>query len=176
MDDVIAKTDKTEIAKVDQVDSVSHMLYLVSTWHTAMTHIFPPELVLAICWEESRWQNIPQFGGGPAVGAVSGDRGFDSKANRDMLEGKKIYNAICPKDPGDLKKRMKEERFVKLQKRRSQTEARISIFKNGFLGTPLLSQGYGNQQREVAWSVLAHNLWVIARLPRGQAKALAKAS
>jgi len=28
----------------------------------------------------------------------------------------------------------------------------------------------------VAWSVLAHNLWVIARLPRAGAKALAKAS
>ena len=82
MDDVIAKTDKTEIAKVDQVDSVSHMLYLVSTWHTAMTHIFPPELILAICWEESRWQNIPQFGGGPAVGYGQLEKGGRYKANQ----------------------------------------------------------------------------------------------
>ena len=123
-------------------------------------------------------ERMKETGGGPAVGAVSGDRGFDSKANRDMLEGKKIYNAICPKDPGDLKKRMKEERFVKLQKRRSQTEGRIAIFKNGFLGSPLLSKGHGNQECEVAWNVLAHNLWVIARLPRAKAKPskLAKAS
>lgn len=71
---------------------------------------------------------------------------------------------------------MQEAEFAQLQQRRSQTEARISIFKNGFQGSPLLSQGHGNQQREVAWSVLAHNLWVIARLPRGQAKALAQAS
>jgi len=76
----------------------------------------------------------------------------------------------------ELKKRMREAEFAQLQQRRSQTEARISIFKNGFLGSPLLSQGYGNQQREVAWSVLAHNLWVIARLPRCQAKTLAQAS
>jgi hypothetical protein len=95
-----------------------------------------------------------------------------------MLEGKKIYNAICPKDPGELKKRMKEEKFVELQKRRSQTEGRIAIFKNGFLGSPLLSKGHENQEREVAWNVLAHNLWVIARLPRAKAKPLkpAKAS
>jgi hypothetical protein len=115
--------------------------------------------------------------GGPAIGEVCGDRGFDSKANRDLLDAGKIYNGICPKAPGELKERMKAEKFVKLQKRRSQTEARISIFKNGFLGSPLLSKGHENQKREVAWSVLTHNLWVIARLPRakGKAKALAKA-
>ena len=27
------------------------------------------------------------------------------------------------------------------------------------------------KSREVAWSVLAHNLWVIARLPQGQGQA-----
>jgi|SRR5271169_86525 len=107
---------------------------------------------------------------------IGGDRGFDSKANRGKLEAKGIYNGLCPRDPGELKKRMKESDFVALQQRRSQTEARISIFKNSFLGAPLTSKGYANQNLEVAWSVLTHNLWVIARLPRGQAKALAKAS
>jgi hypothetical protein len=58
---------------------------------------------------------------------------------------------------------MKDSEFGELQKRRSETEARISIFKNGFLGSPLLSKGHENQSREVAWSVLVHNLWVIAR-------------
>lgn len=71
---------------------------------------------------------------------------------------------------------MKDSDFVELQQRRSQTEARLAIFKNGFLGSPLLSKGYENQNREVAWSVLAHNLWVIARLPRAEARALTKAS
>lgn len=107
---------------------------------------------------------------------MCGDRGFDSKANRELLEDGGIYNAICPKAPGELRERMKETEFSGMQTRRSQTEARISIFKNGFLGSPLLSKGYGNQNREVAWSVLAHNLWVIARLPQGPARELAKAS
>src|SRR6266852_101124 len=107
---------------------------------------------------------LKQTSGGAAIQQVCGDRGFDSQANRGLVEGGGIYNAICPKAPNELKKRMQEAEFAQLQQRRSQTEARISIFKNGFLGSPLLSQGYGNQQREVAWSVLAHNLWVIARL------------
>ena len=119
---------------------------------------------------------LQQTSGGPSIRQVCGDRGFDSKANRELVEDGGIYNAICPKAPSELKKRMREAEFAQLQQRRSQTEARISIFKNGFLGSPLLSQGYGNQQREVAWSVLAHNLWVIARLPRCQAKTLAQAS
>ena len=107
---------------------------------------------------------------------IGGDRGFDSKANRGKLEAQGIYNGLCPRAPGELKERMKESEFVALQQRRSQTEARISIFKNSFLGAPLKSKGHGNQNLEVAWSVLTHNLWVIARLPRGGNKALAKAS
>jgi hypothetical protein len=121
-------------------------------------------------------ERLKQTSGGASIQQVGGDRGFDSKANRELVEKDEIYNAICPKAPSELKKRMKEPQFVEMQRRRSQTEARIAIFKNGFLGSPLLSKGYGNQQREVAWSVLAHNLWVIARLPRAAAKKLAQAS
>jgi hypothetical protein len=120
-------------------------------------------------------ERLKQNAGGISIGKVSGDRGFDSKANRELVEGDGIYNAICPKSPSELKKRMKEPEFVELQQRRSQTEARIAIFKNGFVGAPLLSKGYANQNREIAWSVLAHNLWVIARMPRAQGKALAQA-
>jgi hypothetical protein len=123
-------------------------------------------------------ERMKQTGVEHSIREVSGDRGFDSKPNRDLLEKGGIYNGICPKAPTELKKRMKDGKFVELQKRRSQTEARIGIFKNGFLGSPLLSKGHANQEREVAWNVLAHNLWVIARLPRAKAKpkALAKAS
>jgi hypothetical protein len=121
-------------------------------------------------------ERLKQTSGGASIQQVCGDRGFDSQANRGLVEGGGIYNAICPKAPNELKKRMQEAEFAQLQQRRSQTEARISIFKNGFLGSPLLSRGYGNQQREVAWSVLAHNLWVIARLPRDPARALAQSS
>ena len=119
---------------------------------------------------------MQQTSAGPAIRQVTGDRGFDSAPNRALLEKDGIYNAICPKSPAELKKRIKDSEFGELQQRRSQTEARISIFKNGFLGSPLLSKGHENQSREVAWSVLAHNLWVIARLPQGAAEALVKAS
>jgi hypothetical protein len=118
---------------------------------------------------------MKQTAGGPSILAVCGDRGFDSKANRSMLENAGIYNGICPTAPTELKERMKDGKFVELQKRRSQTEARISIFKNGFLGNPLLSKGHANQEREVAWNVLTHNLWVIARRPQAKAKARALA-
>jgi IS5 family transposase len=121
-------------------------------------------------------ERMKQMSAGEAIQQVAGDRGFDSQPNRALLEKDGIYNGICPKSPTELKKRMKDSEFVELQQRRSQTEARISIFKNGFLGSPLLSKGYENQSREVAWSVLAHNLWVIARLPQAHVKVLTKAS
>lgn len=55
-----------------------------------------------------------------------------------------------------LRTRLREERFQELCKRRGQTEARIAIFKNVFLGAPLLAKGYENQARQVAWAALAH--------------------
>lgn len=119
-------------------------------------------------------ERMKQRAVGQSIGAVGGDRGFDSKANRAMLEGEGIYNGICPKAPDELKKRMQEQKFVELQKRRSQTEARIAIFKNGFLGSPILSKGHANQEREVAWNVLTHNLWVIARRPQAKTEIKAK--
>ena len=103
--------------------------------------------------------------GGRKPAAVTGDRGFDSKANREELAGRKIYNGICPKAPNALKERMRDKRFVRLQQRRSQTEARIAIFKNGFLGAPLRVKGYGHQNLQVAWAVLTHDLWCLARRP-----------
>jgi hypothetical protein len=107
---------------------------------------------------------------------IGGERGFDGKANRSKLEAQGISNGLCPRDPRDLKKRMKESEFVALQQRRSQTAARISRFENSFLGAPLKSEGYTNQNLEAAWGVLTHNLWVVARLPRKQDRVLARAS
>lgn len=122
------------------------------------------------------WERLGPSAAGRAMRQVGGDRGFDSKANRALLEEAGIYNGICPKSPGELAKRLREAAFVNLQQRRSQTEARLAIFKNGFLGSPLLNKGHANQNREVCWSVLAHNLWVIARRERGPARTLGKAS
>jgi hypothetical protein len=120
-------------------------------------------------------ERMKQTAPGQSVRQISGDRGFDSKANRELLDQHDLYNAICPKAPGEMSAKMKDTKFAELQQRRSQTEARISIFKNGFLGSPLLSKGHANQSREVAWNVLAHNLWVVARLPRRPARVLLKA-
>jgi len=106
---------------------------------------------------------VEVFGRNP--GALGADRGFDDETNRELLDIKKIYNGICPRSPRMLAKRSAEERFTKLQRRRAQTEARVAIFKNGFLGKPMRSKGFFNRERNVAWAVLAHNLWVIARLP-----------
>lgn len=105
---------------------------------------------------------------GALPNAMAGDRGFDSKRNRTRLEKDGVYNAICPRSVIDLRKRMKEDEFGRLQKRRAQIEPRIAIFKNGFLGRPMRSKGFAHRENRVAWAVLAHNLWVIARLPQAE--------
>jgi hypothetical protein len=69
---------------------------------------------------------------------------------------------------------MEEKRFAQLQRRRSQTEGRIGIFKNGFLGRPLRAKGFEHRELAVSWQVLTHNLWVPARLE--QRPALAQAA
>lgn len=98
--------------------------------------------------------------------AVIADRGFDSFANRKLLaKYPETFNAICPKSPVAMKEQMRDPRFAELQKRRSQTEARIGIFTNSFLGRPMRRKGFVNRELNITWSVLAHNLWVIARLP-----------
>jgi IS5 family transposase len=103
------------------------------------------------------------FGRNP--GGLGADRGFDEETNREWLDQERIYNAICPRSPRMQAEKMADERFVKLQRRRAQTEARVAIFKNGFLGRPMRSKGFLNRERHTGWAVLAHNLWVIARLP-----------
>lgn len=107
---------------------------------------------------------------GVKIKAVGGDRGFDSQNNRENLEDADIYNGLCPKDSQLLKVKMQEDRFAWLQKRRSQTEGRIGIFKNQFLGRPLRVKGFSHRQLAVTWAVLIHNLWVMARLPQVEIK------
>jgi hypothetical protein len=100
------------------------------------------------------------------MGAVGSDRGFASKANSGGLAWAEIFDGLCPKSPAALKERMKEPRFVRMQKRRSQTEARISILQRGFLGRPMRAKGFDHRQLAVAWGILTHNLWMLARLKR----------
>lgn len=101
-------------------------------------------------------------------GSVTGDRGFDSADNRLYLGSRNIENNICPKSVEALREKLQDVNFCDAQKRRGQTEGRIGIVKNIFLGDPLRSKGFISRQMSVAWAVLSHNLWVIARLPQAQ--------
>ncbi|MDP6491591.1 MAG: hypothetical protein QGG69_07485, partial [Kiritimatiellia bacterium] len=74
-----------------------------------------------------------------------------------------VFNGICPKAPAVMAERTGDLRFMELQRRRGQTEARIGIFKNAYLGRPLRSKGFEHKRNTVAWCVLTHNLWVLAR-------------
>lgn len=97
---------------------------------------------------------------------LGADRGFDSKANRTLLEETGLFNGLCPRDPATLSRRCKtDELFVGVQRRRGQTEARIGILKNAFLDQCPRAKGFVHRQLQVAWAVLAHNLWVLARQP-----------
>jgi IS5 family transposase len=105
--------------------------------------------------------------------ALGADRGFDNADNRDGLADDGIYNGVCPRSPKALKKKMRSPKFRKLQRRRAQTEGRIGIIKNVFLRGRPRCKGFANRQLTITWTVLVHNLWVLARLPR---KAAAKAA
>ena len=102
---------------------------------------------------------------GPTLKAASADRGFDSQLNRDGLEMEGIYNAVCPRSPEQLRERSRSWKFKRLQRRRAGTEARISIIKNVFLRGRGRSKGFTHRELTVAWTVLTHNLWVLARMP-----------
>jgi hypothetical protein len=110
------------------------------------------------------------------MGAVGGDRGFASKANSVGLAEAEIFDGLCPKSPAALKERMKEPRFVRMQKRRSQTEGRISLLQRGFLGRPMRAKGFIHRELAVAWGVLTHNLWMLARLKREKKEPLRQAA
>lgn len=104
----------------------------------------------------------------PIEAAVS-DRGFCARSGKAELQAREIYDAVCPKDPAELKRRMKEPRFVALQRRRGSTEGRIAILKQR-CARRLRCRGFENRYLAVAWAVLGHNLWVVARLLKEQEK------
>ena len=109
---------------------------------------------------------------GPKLKAVAADRGFDSKTNQRGLKDEHIYNAVCPRDPKELERRVSSSKFKRLQRRRAQTEARIAIMKNVFWSGRVRSKGFVHRQLTVTWTVLVHNLWVLARLKQRNAKAV----
>jgi hypothetical protein len=99
----------------------------------------------------------------PGVSAVGADRGFASKTNTMGLKEAEIFDGLCPRSPEELKERMKDRRLVRMQKRRSQTEARISLVPRGFWGRPMRAKGFAHRELALAWGILTHNLWMFAR-------------
>jgi hypothetical protein len=95
--------------------------------------------------------------------SLATDRGFNSKKNDRFLKNEKVFNATCSRDPDELAVKMNDERFRDAQRRRAQTEGRVGIFKNKFIGKKILRKDFANRELKVLWSILTHNLWVIAR-------------
>jgi len=92
------------------------------------------------------------------------DRGFASKKNAAYLEKKGIKDGMCARDPMELRERMKDTWYKDSQKRRGSTEGRIGVFKNVFLRRVMKEKCFKNREQALVWSVLAHNLWVLARM------------
>ena len=101
---------------------------------------------------------------GTTLDELVGDRGFDSRSNQRFLKAEEITNRICPRSPTELADRLTDPDFRDRQKRRAQTEARISILFGKFFGRPMRKKGFKNRDRQVAWCILAHNLWKLARI------------
>jgi hypothetical protein len=109
-------------------------------------------------------------GTGRCVNAVATDRGFASAANSRALTDSGTFDALCPRSPAELRRRMKSHKFARLQRRRAQTEARIGILKQGFLGRPMRAKGFAHRELALAWGMLTHNLWMLARMRKTQRK------
>jgi len=107
---------------------------------------------------------------GRHVDAVVTDRGFASAANSRTLKEGGTFDGLCPRQPTELSRRMKGAKFVALQRRRAQTEARIGILKQAFLGRPMRAKGFERRELALAWGVLTHNLWMFARLRQTKKK------
>jgi hypothetical protein len=95
-----------------------------------------------------------------------GDRGLFSQANEKALAKRDIRSGLCPRDPVERQKRVEDDEGLRegLRRRGSGTEARIAIFKQCFAGSPCRTKGLAARRVAVGWAVLAHNLWVLARL------------
>lgn len=110
------------------------------------------------------------------IKSVAGDRGCDSKRCQNLVAKKKIANNICPRNPHELIEKLQDNNFVFHQNRRSQTEGRIGILKNNFTGSPIKNKKFEYKDTSVAWAVLTHNLWVLARLEHHDEAALKTAA
>lgn len=98
------------------------------------------------------------------IDSITADRGFHSPENIKLLAEKEITNNILNKSPSFMAESFKDPAFKAAHKRRAQTEGRIGILKNVFIGECLFGKGFEHQEIEVGWSILIHNFWVLGRL------------
>ncbi|MGH8016717.1 MAG: hypothetical protein ACREIA_00225, partial [Opitutaceae bacterium] len=108
-------------------------------------------------------QRQNQFDISEAIKALGSDRGFHAREGSKQLREAGICDATCPRDPDVLKERFRDPGFARLQRRRASTEARIGILRER-QGRRLRCRGFAHRCLAVAWSVIGHNLWMIARM------------
>ena len=107
---------------------------------------------------------------------VFGDRGIHSAANEKLLGGEGLGSGLCPRKPGVLAQRLQDEPWLRAGlKRRGATETRIAIFKNVFCQGQLREKSHAHRELAVGRAVLAHNLYILAKLQMAQEKASSKA-
>ena len=104
--------------------------------------------------------------------SITTDRGFSSAANSKLLESKSIYNAICPKSPIELTKKMTGVTFREKIKRRGPNEGRVGILKNNFLSGSQKAYGFDRRHKAIHWGVIIHNLTKLTNLLIEQEKEL----
>jgi hypothetical protein len=108
--------------------------------------------------------------------AESGLLQWFSRKNEQALARGGIRSGLCPRDPAELQKRLQEDAAFRTGlRRRGGTEARIAIFQHHFVGSPCRAKGFAARECTVGWAVLAHNLWVLARLKLRQERQAAEA-
>ena len=152
----------------DRQDKPSELDRLVGT---VRNHAPPYRELLDTHWEQTDWTRRQAE---QVLGRMDQVLEQLPAARQRILKGQlvpneeKIFNAICPRSPGQLRQRNRSWKFKRLQKRRAQTEGRIGIVKNVFLGGRMRCKGFEHLELTVTRTVLVHNLWVLARLPRAE--------
>lgn len=107
-----------------------------------------------------------------AIRAACGDRGIHSAVNEAQLRDRGIESLLCPRQPQVLAERLRDEPDLRAGlRRRGATETRIAIFKNVFCQRQLREKSHEKRELAVGRAVLAHNLYVLARLQAAQEKA-----
>lgn len=97
------------------------------------------------------------------IKSLTTDRGCQSKANSNHFEKNNTFDATCPRSVDEMNKKREDAEFCKLQKRRSNTEARISILKN-FTGDKLLCKTFEHRKQQLSLAILTHNIWKISKM------------